>query len=89
MKKQYIVEPSYDRNVKITFYKDGKKVYSTIISEWEVDGYLLAKHEYGWEEAYSQEQYFENKHAIQKLLNELAWREEYLKEMEDKLITKD
>lgn len=86
MKKQYTKEYAYPSNTKITFYEDGEKTYCTIISDWEVDGYLTAKHEDGWVEAYSQEQYDKNENVIQDLLDELKWRQEWREEMKNNLI---
>ena len=89
MKKQYTKEYAYDRNIKITFYENGVKTYFTIMSEWEVDGYLAAKHEDGWVEAYSQEQYDENEKAIQELLDDLEWRQKWREERKGNLIKED
>lgn len=86
MKKQYTKEYAYDRNIEITFYKNGVKSYSTIMSEWEVDGYLSAKEEDGWVEAYSQEQYDENEKIIQELLDDLEWRQKWREKMKNNLI---
>lgn len=86
MRKQYTKEPAYTDNTKITFYGNGVKVYYTIMSDWEVEGYLCAKHEDGWVEAYSQEQFNENEKAIQELLSELKWRQKWREEMKENLI---
>ena len=86
MKKQYTKEPAYDRNIKFTFYEDGVQSYYTIMSDWEADAYLAAKHEDGWVEAYSQEQYEENEKKIQELPYELEWRQEWQEEMKNNLI---
>lgn len=87
--KQYTKEYAYDRNIKITFYENGVQTYFTIMSEWEVDGYLSAKEEDGWVEAYSQEQYDENEKAIQELLDSLEWRQKWREEMKGNLIKED
>ena len=87
--KQYTKEYAQDRNIEITFYENGVKSYFTIMSEWEVDGYLSAKEEDGWVEAYSQEQYNENEKAIQELLDDLEWRQKWREEMKGNLIKED
>lgn len=87
--KQYTQEHAYDRNTKITFYEDGVKTYFDILSDWEVGGYLRAKHEDGWVEAYSQEQYHENEKAIQELLDELKCRQKWREVMKNNLIKED
>ena len=86
MKKQYTKEFAYTDNTKITFYENGVKTYYTIMSDWEVDGYLSAKHEDGWEEGYSQEQYKKNEEEIQELLDKLEWRQNWREEMKNNLI---
>lgn len=87
--KQYTQEHAYGRNTKITFYEDGVKTYSDILNDWEVDGYLYAKHEDGWVEAYSQEQYDENEKAIQELLDKLECRQKFREVMKDNLIKEE
>lgn len=86
MKKQYTKEFAYDGNTKISFYEDGVKTYYTVISDWEVEGYLMAKEEDGWVEAYSKEQYEENENTIKSLLDEVEWRKKWSEEMKSNLI---
>lgn len=89
MKKQYIIEPSYDCNVKITFYEDGLQTYCTTMIDWAANSYLSIKEKDGWVRAFSQEQYDENEMEIQDLLDELKWKRELRKEMKNNLITKN
>lgn len=86
MKKQYITETVYEGNTKITFYEDGSCKDYTIISDWKLDGYLEAKQEDGWVEAYSQRQLKEALGKIVDLKEELSWWEKHVEEIKNNLI---
>lgn len=86
--KQYTKEYG-DGDVLITFYEDGVKLRSAIVSRWGIKGYLSAKHEEGWVEAYSQEQFDRNEEIIQKLLKNLKQKQRLREEMKNNLIKED
>lgn len=86
MKKQYTTEEAYSGNTEINFYVDGSLKNSVIISDWKLQGYLEAKHEDGWEKAYSHEEMQETISKIKSLKEDLSWYEDYFEEIKNNLI---
>lgn len=86
MKKQYTVEDAYEGNTKITFYINGGKSHYVIIADYNLMGYLYARKEEGWVEAYSYQQMKELANEIESLEEELTVCRKQLEVIKNNLI---
>lgn len=86
MKKQYTVEEAYEGNTKITFYINGEESHYVIIENYNLMGYLCARQEDGWVEAYSYQQMKELANEIKSLEEELALCRKQLEVIKNNLI---
>lgn len=75
MKKQYTTSVAYTSNTKIRCYHDGKLYSTTILSDWEVQGYCERLEEEGYTEAFNREEILKKISDIEEDLK--FWKEHY------------
>lgn len=74
MKKQYVIQEAYTDNFKILQYVNGKYETGTIVAIYEVDGYVSALENMGYERAYYEKEFLAR---IKNLEKELAMAKEW------------
>lgn len=84
---QYIIEPAYTNNEKVSMYKDGELERYNVISYWEVEGYCKALESMGYVRAYDVDFYRKEYELCLESLN-LA-KEELDRAMANPLIKKN
>lgn len=69
MNKQYVITEAYTDNYHVLQYVDNKFEDDNIVSYYELDGYIAALHNMGYEEAYYVPEYATKVREAQEILN--------------------